>query len=63
MVDKVKCGMKKYGAVVNTINTDDRAVIGEYGVSRGVCINGKPVLKRMASWKEIDFAVKQVIGH
>ena len=63
MVDKVKCGMKKYGAVVNAVNRDDRAVIEEYGVSRGVCINGKPVLKRMASWKEIDFAAKQVIGH
>ena len=63
MVDKVKRGMKKYGAVVNAVNTDDRRVIEEYGVSRGVCINGKPVLKRMASWKEIDFAVKQVIGH
>jgi len=63
MVDKVKRGMKKYGAVVNAINTDDRTVIEEYGLSRGVCINGKPVVKRMASWKEIDFAVKQVIGH
>ena len=63
MVDKVKRGMKKYGAVVNAINTDDRTVIEEYGLSRGVCINGKPVLKRMASWKEIDFAVKQAIGH
>ena len=63
MVDKVKRGMKKYGAVVNAINTDDRTVIEEYGLSRGVCINGKPVVKRMASWKEIDFAVKQVIEH
>jgi hypothetical protein len=63
MVDKVKRGMKKYGALVNAVNTDDRTVIEEYGLSRGVCINGKPVLKRMASWKEIDFAVKQVIGH
>lgn len=63
MANKVKCGMKKYRAVVNAINTDDRRVIDEFGLSRGICINGKPVLKRMASWKEIDFAVKQVIGH
>jgi len=63
MVDKVKRGMKRYGAVVNAVNTDDRRVIEEYGLSRGVCINGTPVLKRMASWKEIDFAVKRVIGH
>jgi GNAT superfamily N-acetyltransferase len=63
MADKVKRGMKKYDAVVNAINTDDRRVIEEYGLSRGVCINGKPVFKRMASWKEIDFAVKQVIEY
>jgi GNAT superfamily N-acetyltransferase len=63
MVDKVKRGMKKYGAVVNAINTDDRTVIEEYGLSRGICINGKPVVKRMASWKEIDFAVRQAIEH
>jgi len=63
MADKVKRGMKKYDAVVNVVNTDDRTVIEEYGLSRGVCINGKPVLKRMASWKEIDFAVKQAIEH
>jgi N-acetylglutamate synthase-like GNAT family acetyltransferase len=63
MADKVKRGMKKYGAVVNAISTDDRRVIEEYGLSRGVCINGRPLIKRMASWKEIDSAVKQVIGH
>jgi hypothetical protein len=63
MADKVKRGMKKYNTVVNVINTDDRTVIEEYGLSRGVCINGKPVLKRMASWKEVDFALKQVVEH
>jgi hypothetical protein len=63
MVEKVRRGMKKYDAVVNAINTDDRTVIEEYGLSRGVCINGKPMLKRMASWKEIDSAVKQAICH
>jgi len=63
MADKLKRGMKKYGGVVNAVNTDDRRVIEKYGLSRGVCVNGKPVLTRMASWKEIDFVVKQVIGH
>jgi GNAT superfamily N-acetyltransferase len=63
MADKVKRGMKKYGAVVNAVNTDDRRMIEKYGLSRGVCINGKPVLKRMVSWKEIDLALKQFIGH
>jgi len=63
MVDKIKRNMKKYDAVVNAINTDDRKVIEEYGMSRGVCINGVPIVKRMASWKEIESIVKQAILH
>jgi len=61
MVDKVKRGMKKHDAVVNAINTDDRKMIEEYGLSRGVCINGAPIIKRMASWKEIESIVKQAL--
>lgn len=63
MVDKIKRNMKKYDAVVNAINTDDRRIIEEYGMSRGVCINGTPIVKRMASWKEIESIVKQKILH
>jgi len=63
MVDKVKRGVKKYGAVVNAVNTDDRKVVEEYGLSRGVCVNGKPVIKRMASLKEIESAVKEVLKY
>jgi hypothetical protein len=55
--------MKRYGAVVNAINTDDKTIIGEIWGVWGVCINGKPMLKRMASWKESDSAVKQAISH
>ena len=63
MVDKIKQNMKKYNAVVNAINTDDRKVIEEYGMSRGICINGTPIIKRMASWKEIEPIIKQTILH
>jgi len=59
MIDKIKRGMRKHDAVVNVIDTDDREVIEEYDMSRGVCINGVPVIKRMASWKEIESFVKQ----
>jgi len=62
IVDKIKRNIKKYDAVVNAINTDDRKVIEEYGMSRGVCINGVPIVKRMASWKEIESIVKQTIS-
>lgn len=63
MVSKIKRYMKKYGAAVNEINTDNKEVIEEYGISRGVCINGTPVIKRMASWKEVDVAVKQTLRY
>jgi hypothetical protein len=59
MVGQVKQGMKKYDAVVKILNTDDRELMTRHGFSRGVCVNGEPVVKRMASWKEIESFVKQ----
>jgi N-acetylglutamate synthase-like GNAT family acetyltransferase len=61
MVDRIKQGMRQYDAVVNAISTDDRRVIEKYGLSRGICINGVPVMSRMAPWKEIEPIVKQTI--
>jgi GNAT superfamily N-acetyltransferase len=63
MVDKITLHTKKYDATVNEIDTDDRAVIEEYGISRGVCINGKPAIKRMSSWKEVEAIVKKALQH
>jgi len=63
MVDKVKRNIKKYDVVINAINTDDRKVIEEYGMSKGICINGMPLITRMASWKEIESIIKQTIMH
>jgi ribosomal protein S18 acetylase RimI-like enzyme len=58
MVDRIKRNMKKYDATINKINTDDRKAIEERGMSRGVSINGVPMIRRMASWKEIEALVK-----
>jgi GNAT superfamily N-acetyltransferase len=63
MVNRIKQGMNKYDAVVNVINTDDRKVIERYGLSRGVCINGVPIVKRMAPWKEVESIFKQIMQH
>jgi len=63
MADKAKRNTRKHDAIVNAINTDDRKLIEKYGLSRGVCINGAPVIKRMASWKEIESVVKQALKH
>jgi len=61
MVDKVGENMKNYPEfVVNMVNTDDREWLEEFGMSRGVCINGKPVIRRMASWKEIQTVIEKI---
>ena len=58
MVDRIRRNIRKYSDVtLNVINTDRRDVIEQFGVSRGVFINGEPVIKRMASWKEIKSAL------
>jgi len=61
MVDKVRRSMKKFGARFEVVNTDDRAVVEEYGLSRGVCVNGLPVMKRMATVKEVEAVVKKLV--
>jgi GNAT superfamily N-acetyltransferase len=61
MIDNIKRNAKKYpGVTVNIVKTDDRKTIEEFGLSRGTCINGKPVIKRMASWKEIRTEIEKI---
>ena len=58
MADEIKRNIREYSDVtLNVINTDRRDVIEQFGVARGVFINGEPVIKRMASWKEIKAAL------
>lgn len=61
MVDNIRRNVKKYpGVTVNIVKSDDRKTIEEFGISRGLCINGKPVIKRMASWKEIRTEIEEI---
>ncbi|MFX1316713.1 MAG: GNAT family N-acetyltransferase [Promethearchaeota archaeon] len=61
MVDLIKEKRNKYPEVTfKFINTDDRKIIEKFGISRGICINGKPVIKRMAAWEEIESEIKKV---
>ena len=54
MVNTVKKEVEKFpNLMFNIINTDDRKLIENLGISRGVCLNGNPIFNRMASWKEI----------
>ncbi len=57
-VDEIRRNIRKYSDVtLNAINTDRRDVIEKFGMSRGIVINGEPVIKRMASWEEIKSAL------
>ena len=61
MIDNIKRNVKRYpGVTVNIVKTDDRKTIEEFGLSRGTCINGKPIIKRMASWKEIRTEIEKI---
>jgi GNAT superfamily N-acetyltransferase len=58
MAEQVKRNLRKHGDVkLNVINTDRKEVIEQFGISRGVSINGVPIIKRMASWKEVRRAL------
>ncbi len=60
MVDKIRRNILKHSDVtLNVINTDRRDVIEQFGMARGVFINGEPFIKRMASWREIKSALNK----
>lgn len=61
MVDKVQRTLKKYDASVIAVNTDDRKTLDKYGLARGVVIDGTPVIKRMATVKEIVSVIRELI--
>jgi GNAT superfamily N-acetyltransferase len=54
MVNTFKNEISKFSDIdINVIETNRREIIKKLGLSRGVCLNGSPLIKRMASWKEI----------
>jgi GNAT superfamily N-acetyltransferase len=54
MADEVERNVKGSELTIRRVNTDSREVIEEFGLARGISINGSPVVRRMASWKEIE---------
>ncbi len=54
MVNTFKKELAKYSDIDTCIiNTCNREIIQNLGISRGVCLNGSLLIKRLASWKEI----------
>lgn len=41
------------------VSTDDRTVMQEYGLTRGVCVDGRPLIARLASGHEVVRVLKQ----
>lgn len=55
IADQIKKNVLEYPSVTaNVINTDSKDTIEEFGIARGVSIDGEPIIKRMAAWKEIQ---------
>jgi GNAT superfamily N-acetyltransferase len=61
MADQIKRKATGHDIVLRRINTDKREAIEEYGLARGVLINGRPAVKRMAAWKEVKSALERAL--
>ena len=54
MINTFKKEIDKYSTInLKIIKNNDSQSIKDLGISRGVYLNGKPIIKRMASWEEI----------
>ncbi len=61
MAEKALKALSRYDALIRPVNTDDRQSMMEFGLSRGVVVDGVPVISRMSTVKEIEEAVRQVV--
>jgi ribosomal protein S18 acetylase RimI-like enzyme len=59
MADEIRRKARQPDIILRQINTDNRGVIEEYGLARGISINGEPTIKRMAPWEEIKSALEK----
>jgi len=53
MADETRRNVKGSNTTLRLINTNSRETIEEFGLARGISINGSPAIKRMAAWTEI----------
>jgi hypothetical protein len=62
MNDEVNKNIEQNSSLhLKVINTDNREIIEKYGISRGLLIEGKPTLKRIALWNEVKKELKNII--
>lgn len=59
MINTVKNNLEKHPNIsINFVNTDDKELIKRLGISRGISLDGKPIIKRMASFEEINLELE-----
>jgi GNAT superfamily N-acetyltransferase len=55
MINTFKKELNQYSNLeISIIDTNNKELIQNIGMARGVCLNGFPILNRMASWKELE---------
>jgi len=60
MINTIKKEVEKFSDIkINLINTNNSKIIKDLGISRGIYLNGKPIIKRMASWEEIKTEIEK----
>ncbi len=61
MIDDLKKNTKEsLKNKLNIIETNNRNIIERFGISRGLIIEGKPVIKRVALWNEMQKQIKNL---
>jgi len=58
MIDELNKNIKAYSNF--KIKTNNRKLIEKFGISRGLIINGTPVIKRLALWNEMQKVIENI---
>jgi len=61
MIDDLNKNTKENPNIkLNIIETKNRRIIEKFGISRGLLIEGKPVIKRIALWNEMGKEIEKI---
>jgi hypothetical protein len=61
MIDELKKNTKENPDIkLKFVETNKRDIIEKIGISRGLLIKGKPVLRRIALWNEMQKEIRKL---
>lgn len=61
MIDGATRGLRRLDVEVRLVNTDERTAAAAYGLTRGVYVDGRPLVRRLASGREVVRAVQRYL--